>query len=299
LVPGLRWLVEAVKQEGGKICLQIVHGGAQIMGAQIMYDAVLPPRAPSAVKERATGNEPEEMTLEDIRQTVADFAEAARRAKEAGFDAVEIHAAHGYLLSEFLSPYSNRRTDAYGGPIENRARIIFEVYQAIRARVGSDYPVMIKINSADFDEVGLTPGDSLWVSRELSSMGINAIELSGGIPAAGELAPAREKINTPDKEAYFKNHAKELKPEIKCPLVLVGGLRSIEVIEEALTEGAADFFSLARPLISEPGLINRWRSGNRKRARCISCNKCLTAAVEEARLYCVAFAKKDRQSKGG
>jgi 2,4-dienoyl-CoA reductase-like NADH-dependent reductase (Old Yellow Enzyme family) len=291
LIPGLRKLVEAVHEEGGKIALQIVHGGSQLM-----FDPGIRAEAPSAVKERATGNNPSEMTLEDIRRTVGDFSEAARRAKEAGFDGVEIHAAHGYLLSQFLSPYSNRRTDVYGGPIENRARIIFEIYEAVRDRVGGDYPVMIKINSSDFDGVGLSLEDSLQVCMKLSGMGIDAIDVSGGIPAAGELSPAREKINTREKEAYFKVYARELKPLIRCPLVLVGGLRSLEVIEETFQEGAADFFSLARPLISEPNLINRWHSGEVRRARCISCNKCITAAQEEGRLYCVAFAKKDGQS---
>lgn len=291
-IPGLERLVNDVKQGGAKIALQLAHGGSQIM-----FDSGLTAQAPSAVKERATGNEPEEMSVSDIRQTVNDFAEAARRAKEAGFDAVQFHSAHGFLLSQFLSPYSNRRGDEYGGPIEKRARIIFEVYEAIRSRVGSDYPVMIKINSADFDTEGLGKDDSLWVSRELSAMGIDAVELSGGIPSAGELSPAREKINTREREAYFKKYAMELKPGLKCPLILVGGIRSLEVIEECCDVGAADFFSLARPLISEPGLINRWRSGDRRRARCISCNKCITAAIEEQKLYCVAFAKKDAQQK--
>jgi 2,4-dienoyl-CoA reductase-like NADH-dependent reductase (Old Yellow Enzyme family) len=293
LVPGLRKLVDAVHTEGGRIALQIVHGGSQRM-----FDPGLPPEAPSAVRERATGNDPGEMSLEDIRRTVSDFSKGARRAKEAGFDGVEIHAAHGYLLSQFLSPYSNRRTDAYGGSIEKRARIIFEIYEAVRDKVGSDFPVMIKINSSDFDGAGLNEEDSSLVSRKLSEMGIDAIELSGGIPAAGELSPAREKINTREKEAYFRAYAKKLKPGIKCPLILVGGLRSLEIIEETFHEGTADFFSLARPLVSEPDLIKRWLSGDRRRARCISCNKCMGAAQEEGRLYCVAFYKKDHQSPG-
>lgn len=288
LIPGLMRLTEAVHEHGGKIVLQIAHGGSQGM-----FDTGMPLEAPSAMKERATGNMPVEMTVEDIRRVVNEFAEAARRANEAGFDGVEIHAAHGYLLSQFLSPYSNRRIDEYGGSIENRARIIFEIYDAVRGKVGRDYPVMVKINSSDFDGgVGLSPEDSLWVCKRLSEMGIDAIELSGGIFASGELMPARPGINGPEKEAYFRDYARQFISHLKCPLILVGGIRSLDVMESIYREGAAQFFSISRPLISEPGLINRWQSGDRKKARCISCNKCFGAAVNEKKFYCVTFNKK-------
>ncbi|MBI1811411.1 MAG: NADH:flavin oxidoreductase, partial [Nitrospirae bacterium] len=250
LIPGLKRLTEAVHRQGGKIALQLGH---------VM---------------------PVEMSINDIKRVVNEFAEAARRAKESGFDGVEIHAAHGYLLSQFLSPYSNRRTDEYGGSIENRARIIFEIYDAVREKIGRDYPVMIKINSSDFDGgAGLSPEDSLWVCKRLSDMGIDAIELSGGILASGELMPARAGINSPEKEAYFRDYAKQFKLHLKCPLILVGGLRSLEVMEDIYREGSAQFFSISRPLISEPDLIKKWQSGDRKKARCISCNKCFGAAV--------------------
>ena len=285
LIPGLNRLTEAVHAQGGKIVLQIAHGGSQGM-----FDTGMPLESPSTVKERATGNVPVEMTIDNIKRVINEFADAARRAKEAGFDGVEIHAAHGYLLSQFLSPYSNRRTDEYGGSIENRARIIFEIYDAVRNKVGMDYPVMIKINSSDFDGgAGLSPEDSLWVCKRLSEMGIDAIELSGGIFASGELMPARVAINSPEKEAYFRDYAKQFKPHLKCPVILVGGLRSLNVMESIYREGAAQFFSISRPLISEPDIIKRWQSGDRKKARCISCNKCFGAAVNERKFYCVTF----------
>ena len=145
LVPGLSKLAGAVHEEGGKVVLQIAHGGSQGM-----FKSDTPKEAPSAVEERATHNMPVEMSKEDIERVVAGFAEAARRAKEAGFDGVQMHGAHGYLLSQFLSPYSNVRSDEYGGSIENRARAVFEVYEAIRDNVGPDYPVMIKINRIVF-----------------------------------------------------------------------------------------------------------------------------------------------------
>lgn len=277
-------LTKAVHDEGGKIAIQVAHGGSQCK-----VDTGMPMMAPSAVEERFTGNRPLEMSREDMRRLVDDFAEAGRRAKEAGFDGIELHAAHGYLLSQFLSPYSNRRTDRYGGSRQNRARIIFEVYEELRRKVGNEFPVMIKINVSDFDGVGLNSDDSSWVCRQLSEMGIDAIELSGGIPASGELFPIRTKIDRPEKEAYFRKEAEALQPHVKCPLILVGGLRSFEVIEDIHQSGTVQFFSLSRPLISEPDLIKRWMAGNRERARCISCNKCLVAAHKEGRLYCVVF----------
>ncbi|RMD60148.1 MAG: NADH:flavin oxidoreductase [Nitrospirae bacterium] len=284
LIPSLKRLTNSVHEINGKIAIQLAHSGSQGR-----YDTGEPPLAPSAVKERFTGNMPVEMTIDDINHVINCFAEAGLRAKRADFDGVELHAAHGYLLSQFLSPYSNRRKDKYGGPIQNRARIIFEIYEALRHKVGSDYTILIKINVSDFDGVGLEPEDSLWVCKELSNMGIDAIELSGGIPAAGDLFPLRTGIDSPEKEAYFRKEAEVFSSKIDKPIILVGGLRSLEVIEELYKKKVANFFSLSRPLISEPGLIKRWREGDRRPARCISCNQCLVAALKEKRLYCVAF----------
>jgi 2,4-dienoyl-CoA reductase-like NADH-dependent reductase (Old Yellow Enzyme family) len=292
LIPSLKRLTDAVHEQDGKIVMQIAHGGSQCV-----FNTGMPFEAPSAVKERFTEHMPVEMTDQDIRRVTGEFAESARRAKEAGFDGVQLHCAHGYLLSQFLSPYSNRRTDLYGGSIENRARIIFEVYEEIRKKVGNDYPIMIKINVADFDHEGLNPDDSLQVCENLSERGIDGIELSGGIPAAGDFMPIRKGISKPEKESYFRQWAEKFTPHLKCPVILVGGNRSLEVIEELYDKGIAQFFSFSRPLISEPALIKRWHEGDRKKARCISCNKCLGAAKEEGKLYCVHFNKKAEGSK--
>jgi len=284
LIPGLAELVRVAHEHGAKIVLQIAHAGSQTIAK-----TGLTPQAPSAVEDRMTRKVPVEMTPEDIGRVKSEFAEAASRGKEAGFDGVQLHGAHGYLISQFLSPYCNMRSDAYGGSIENRARMLFETYETIRDRVGSDYPVMMKINVSDFDDVGLTHDDSLWVCRKMSEMGMDAIELSGGVPAAGELSAARFAINSPEEEAYFRDYAKRFKPNLDCPVILVGGLRSIGVMEEIYREGSAQFFSLCRPFISEPDLINRWQSGDTKPARCISCNKCLTTAFMGEFLRCLAF----------
>jgi len=272
-MPGLQKLVAAAHKHGTKIMVQLVHAGAKRF-----YDSGFPAEGPSAVKDRTTQIEPVAMTLEDINETINDFAKAAALAKKSGFDAIQIHGAHEYLLSAFLSSYTNQRTDNYGGSIENRARIVFEVYQAIRNEVGQDFPVTIKINAEDLYDIGLSWNDSAWICQELSDMGIDAIELS--ISGGEEFLKMFSNITSTDKEAYLKSYARELKPRIKCPLILVGGLRSLEVMNELFEEGSVDFFSMSRPLISEPNLINRWQTGDRKKARCLSCNKCIFTLLQ-------------------
>lgn len=298
LMPGLKRLTAAVREEGGRIVAQIVHGGAQmeVDGPQGV-DGPLPPEAPSAVADQSSGKIPVELSKDDIARVVKHFADTALRAKECGFDAAQLHAAHGYLLSQFLSPYSNVRTDEYGGSIENRARAIFETYDAVRAKVGQDYPVMIKINAEDFDGVGLTAEDSLWVCEQLATRGIDAIELSGGTAAAEDKGTARSKITKPEQEAYFREHAKRLASRVACPIILVGGVRSLDVMEEIYNDGAAQFFSMSRPFISEPDLVNRWLSGDTAKARCVSCNRCFKTAHEPGTMYCAAFAKSDGLDK--
>ena len=280
--PGLQKLTGVVHNKGAKIMAQLVH-----TGAKRLFDPGFPAEGPSAVKERTSQIEPVAMTQEDINTTVNDFAAAAKIAMQSGFDAVQFHAAHEYLLSAFLSPYSNQRTDSYGGSIENRARIIFEVYQAVREAVGQSFPVTIKINAKDYYDVGLEWKDSAWVCRELSAMGIDAIELSAS--GGPDFFTIFSNIDNPEKEAYLESFAKEIKSQIKCPLILVGGFRSLEVVERVMREGAADFFSMARPLISEPDLIARWESGDRKKARCISCCKCLFSVLQNGTARCYTF----------
>lgn len=270
---GLKKLSTTAHDGGAKIMAQLVHAGSNRL-----FDPGFPPLAPSAVQNRSSQAMPVEMTEQDIADVVKDFAAAAKRAVEYGFDAVQIHAAHEYLLSEFLSPFSNLRTDQYGGSIENRARIIFEVYQAIRNAVGGSYPVTVKINAKEYYDDGLTWEDCSWVCRELAALGIDAIELSafGG----QDFFPVFSDITDPSREAYTEQLSKELKSQVDCPVILVGGIRSMGVIERLLNEQATDFISLSRPLISEPDLINKYQSGASSKARCISCNKCLFSVLQ-------------------
>jgi 2,4-dienoyl-CoA reductase-like NADH-dependent reductase (Old Yellow Enzyme family) len=282
LIPGLREMAARVHENNGKIVLQLAHGGFFAMGKLIGQPPLAPSDPPGVAKSPRRV-----MTVDDIKELVSAFAEGARRAREANFDGVQIHAAHGYLLSQFLSPAFNRRTDEYGGSIENRARFLIEALRAIRFIVGVDYPVLVKMNARDFIDKGLELDDSLKVALMLVKEGIDAIEISGGFLNGGKLNPSRMGIDSEEKEAYFREEAKAFKKEISIPLILVGGNRSFAVAEELVSGGITDCVSLSRPLIREPGLIKRWKAGDLAKARCISCNRCFGPGVTGQGVYCV------------
>jgi 2,4-dienoyl-CoA reductase-like NADH-dependent reductase (Old Yellow Enzyme family) len=288
--PEMKALTKAVHDEGGKICIQLVHAGGQTDTS----NAGRQPLAPSAVEVEQFPEMPVELTKRDICDIVTAFREGARRARAWGFDAVQLHGAHGYLINQFLSPLTNRRTDEYGGSIENRSRFLFEVYRKVRDTVGADYPVMIKLNAADNLEGGLEIDDAVYAAKRLSEAGINAIEVSAGTSASGESSPARQKINKPEREAYNLEPALRIKEAVSCPVMVVGGFRSYEVVEKTLRDGGMDYIAMARPLIREPDLTNRWLQGDHTPARCISCNSCFKPGLEEGGIYCV-IEKKERE----
>ena len=271
-----RKLTDMVHGYDSNIVMQIVYGGSQTRSAHLSSKIW----GPSAIKNESSGIVPIEMTKEDINYLIRSHAKAAARVKAAGFDGVEIHAAHGYLLSQFLCPHYNTRTDEYGGSIENRARIILQIYSEIRKEVGSDFPVLIKINSEDFMQDGLTSEESIIVCKMLADEKIDAIEVSGGnlsSPSviANNLGCIRTKVATSkEKESYFKEHAARLANDVSVPVILTGGNRHIEVMGDILHNTKISYFGLARPLICEPNLINIWSQANKKAPKCISCNKC-------------------------
>ena len=279
-IPGLKSMAETVHQAGGKIFLQLAHAGAQ---AIVRETAKGPSPFSASEKIPLSG----EMTKEDIKYTAEAFAAAALRAKDSGFDGVQLHSAHGYLLSQFLSPYYNKRTDEYGGSLENRARFLFETFELIRGKVGKDFPVIIKINSEDFLENGLTAEECLQICAMLEKAGLNGVELSGGTLNTPELNPSRKGDIKPDQETYYLNNAIEFKKQIKMPLILVGGIRYYDQAEKLVNKGITDFISLCRPLIREPALVKRWHAGDKSRAKCISCNLCFRPALTGKGLYCV------------
>jgi len=285
-------LTRAVHEAGGKIAIQLVHAGGQAHSKSTGTQPV----APSAVKVDQFPEMPAELSTQDIHDIVGAFGEGARRAKEWGFDGVQLHGAHGYLINEFLSPHTNLRGDDYGGSVENRRRFLMETFHAVREAVGDDYPVMIKLTAGDHLEGGLEIEEALLAVEALSSAGIDAIEISSGTAASGDLGPARKKINRPDREAYNLEAARRAKQAAACPIMAVGGFRSLDVCEKAISESGLDYIAMSRPLIREPDLPNQWRQGDRSPARCVSCNHCFGPGVDEGGIYCVP-EKKQREKK--
>ncbi len=292
LIKGLTKMTDAVHEAGGKIIAQLAHAGHFAIKALTKQ----PPHVVSNF-EGLSKSPRHELTKKDIKKLVVGFGKAAQRARTAGFDGLQIHSAHGYLLSQFLSPAYNRREDEYGGSIENRVRIHLEIYNAIRNTVGNDYPILIKINSEDYIDNGLSLEDSIAASKLLTDAGIDAIELSGGTLSSGKLSPSRSGINKEEKEAYFKEAAAAYKKTMDVPLILVGGMRSLNVAEKIINSGIADYISMCRPFIREPGLIKRWQSGDTSPAKCKSDNLCFGPAMEGKGIYCVTDElEKNKQS---
>ena len=289
LIDSYKKMVEKVHNEGSKIIMQINHAGAKASGKLTKSK----PFGPSSIEIKDCLN-CREMTISEVFQIIEDFKNAAVRAKNAGFDGVQIYASHGYLLSQFLSPFFNKRTDEYGGSIKNRARLILEILCAIRSVLGKKFTVIIKLNSEDFIEGGFTQSEMLQVASMLESTGIDAIELSGSISLKiSKYFSFREgRIDSKEEEVYYRDAAKLYKQEITVPLILVGGIRSYEVAKELVEKEQADYISLCRPLIREPGLIKRWQSGNTERATCISCNKCFPQSRSGKGIYCVLEKQK-------
>jgi 2,4-dienoyl-CoA reductase-like NADH-dependent reductase (Old Yellow Enzyme family) len=281
LIEGLRDMAAAVHEYGATIIMQLAHAGA--FAAERLTG--ITPWAASDVEGLAKRPR-HEMTIDDIRAVTLSFAEAAERAKTAGCDGVQIHAAHGYLLSQFLSPLYNRRTDEYGGGIQNRARFPLEVYRTIRSAVGPDFPVLAKVNCGDFVEGGLNTDDAVQFGRMLADAGLDALEISGGLLTGGRMSPSRM-VKNQEAEAYFRNEALSYRQVMNIPLILVGGIRSFETAEGLVDGGTVDFISMSRPFIREPDLVNRWRSGDRRTALCRSDNACFKPGMEGKGVYCV------------
>jgi 2,4-dienoyl-CoA reductase-like NADH-dependent reductase (Old Yellow Enzyme family) len=259
-----------VHELDGIIAIQLTHGGRQSFPILLGGNT---PLAPSAVYDTSTKIMPRAMTDTEIWEIVDAFGEAARRSRIAGFDAVQIHGAHGYLVSEFLSPYTNRRDDYWGGDEVRRFHFVEEVYKAVRREVGEDYPVLIKMNADDLLEGGLRIEETARIARRLQEQGIDAVEVSGGMYESGGKT-AQSDILTPGEEAYFRSAGGVFKKNLNIPVMLVGGMRSKAVMEDVLLKGETDLISLSRPLIREPDLPNKLREG-KEAADCISCNGCM------------------------
>lgn len=271
-IPELKIFSDLIHDHGANIVMQIAYGGSQT-NYQTENRIILGPSAVEQIRSKIT---PTPMKKEDIDYVVQSFASSARRVRDAGFDGVQLHAAHGYLLSQFLTPYYNRREDEYGGSIENRSRIICETLEAVRREVGPEFPVFIKMHCTDeMDDQGLVPEESLTVAKMLEERGISGIEFSGGYFSEDQSKrPDKQGIIDPENQSYYSEMVAAIAEELEVPVILVGGNREVEVMEEILNNTKIDYFSLSRTLFAEPDLPNKWEDGYRGKPRCIACGKC-------------------------
>ena len=278
-------LTEQVRAGGSRIFAQLNHAGSQ------SRDPAVDPIAPSAIPNAQHGRTPKEATEEEIAGIIDAFGRAAGRVRAAGFDGVHLHAGHGYLLTQFLSPYSNHREDGWGGSPENRRRLLLEIVRAMRNAVGDDFPLTVKLGMRDFVPGGLTLEEGLETAVALEGLRVDAIEVSAGLTSA-KMESAAQYVGlgrrraledmllhrlfaTPKPEGLFLEEARRLREAVQCPIILVGGLRTVERMESVVAEGIADFISLARPLIREPDLVRKIERGKRGWVECTSCNICL------------------------
>jgi 2,4-dienoyl-CoA reductase-like NADH-dependent reductase (Old Yellow Enzyme family) len=274
----------AVHARGAPIFAQLNHAGGQSRIPEVQ------PIAPSGVGNAQTGREPVEATTSDIRRIINAYRTSGAYVRAAGFDGVHLHAGHGYLLSSFLSPYSNRRHDEWGGSLKNRQRMILEVVRAVKEGAG-DLPVTVKLGMRDFVEDGLRLEDAIDTAQALTEEGVDAIEASAGITSPSiettqkYTAVTRRRAledgllhrvfaSTPP-EGYFVSEARVLRNAVSCPIIACGGLRTVEFMEAVLRDGVADFVSLGRPLIREPDLVNTIQAGRKGLVDCTSCNICM------------------------
>lgn len=249
------------------------------------------------VRQQSDATMCREMTSTDIRKTVKAFADASCLVKEAGFDGVQLHAAHGYLLSSFLSPHYNSRHDEYGGTPENRSRFLLEAIKAVRTSTGGNYPVLVKMNANDFLTNGMGIDDMIYTAVALEAAGVTAIELSGGTPESGKMIPARPGNIKPEDEGYYREDALYFKKKIGIPLILVGGFRTLAVAENFLRDGICDFIAMSRPFICEPDLIVRWKNRKQNYSSCNSDNLCYLPVHAGKGLYCLTQVRGKNQGK--
>ncbi len=239
MIPGLARLAEVIHRNGSKAAMQINHAGS----AALREVTGTTPVAPSAIANPRRGDMPREMTRKEIDAVVYAFKDAGRRVIEAGFDAVEIHAAHGYLLNQFLSPLTNRRTDEYGGVLSNRIRIHLQVIEAVRSAVGPDFPIQIRLGASDYTEGGTTLEDSKIAARALEKAGVDVIHISGGF--IGYTPPGLS------GQGYFAPLSEAIKSVVSIPVILTGGITEVEAAEKLLKEKKADLIGVGRAILQD------------------------------------------------
>ena len=284
-IPGLRELAKSIKRGGAKSCVQLCHGGISCVRSVTGS----PPVGPSRVSYEIThasekeGETAEELTLEQIHQLIEAFIAGAARAREAGFDAVEIHGAHGYLVSNFFSPDVNHRTDSYGGDIRNRARFCEEIVRGIKERVDRRFPVITRLNCRDYMRRGLEFPDAIAASQILEKAGADAIHLSGGVHSS---IPFMIGAHMSIPAGVFVKYAAELKKQIRVPVIAVNRIHDPDLAEEVLERGDADMVAMGRALLADPHLPAKAKKGDLEDiVPCLSCNECF-ASLYAGRIAC-------------
>ena len=313
-IDDLRKLTDIVHENGARIIAQLNHGGRQCDPKVIGQT----PLCPSPVKDRLTGIRPREITVEEIGKVIEAFAEAASRVKRAGFDGVQLNAAHGYLINQFLSAHTNRRKDGWGGSLENRMRFVIEIVQAIRDQVDKDFPILAKINSRDNIKNGVTLPESIALSKKLDEIGIDALEISGGIKESGftttrgdipediltknfnpierlifKFVRGKLKKAAQFQEGYHLPQAAAIKKSVRVPIILVGGLRNRAMMEAVLEQGNADLVAMSRPFIRQPNLVDRfYKKPASESVTCVNCNRCTVEIIMNSKpLRCYYSSK--------
>jgi 2,4-dienoyl-CoA reductase-like NADH-dependent reductase (Old Yellow Enzyme family) len=278
-------LTELVHSNDAKIVMQLAYGGTKTthnVGERVIY-------APSEVCERGTQTLGKAMTKDEIDYIIKAFAQASRRAQQSGFDGVEIHAAHSYLINQFLSPYYNQRQDEYGGSLDNRIRLLVEIYAEIRKLVGNEYPILVKLTASEFFDGGLTFDETRIICKKLAAIGVDAIIISGNIhgKASTMIGESFDGYNI-QQQGYFHEYGQVISAEVNVPIITVGGLSDISAIEEIANTTNIQCFAISRPLLAEPHLIKRWKEGNRAPVDCERCSKCRTRRGN----FCVVHKKR-------
>ena len=307
-IPKYQKLVELVHKNNSKIAMQICHCGRQTTKDMTGTQTI----APSAVKDNMLLDKPRAMSERDIGRIIEDFGKAAKRVKDSNFDAVQVHGAHGYLISSFLCPHTNRRKDKWGGSIENRMRFVSEIYKSCRDKVGDDYPIFIKMSAYDKMKNGLKQEEGIIMAEMIASMGFDGIEVSCGIGEDGgstlrgdfpidiilEKIPSYKKSNPffkfilrhlgekiikplPFSQSFNRKAAKEIKSKVKIPIFLVGGMTDPIVMEDVIEKGDADYISLSRALINNPNFPNKIKEGSKEPSKCLHCNLCMYNIMAE------------------
>lgn len=294
-IEGQKKLVDAIHEYSDvKIASQLNHTGNNPMkpGAELI--------GPSVSYNPMFRTECRELKTEEVEQIIKNFISAGSRAYQIGYDLVQIHGAHGYLLSDFISPFTNKRTDDYGGSTQKRCKILVDIYNGFRDVIGKEFPIFIKLNTQDFIPGGLSFEEGKEIVKILINTGFDAIELSCGRVnvkyTGGKYYPALTNIS-PDNENYFLPYVKEIKPIMNNrPIILMGGIKNPISAEEILKEKSADLISMGRPFLHEPDLPNRWKSGDATPAKCISCNQCAKTGMSGP-IYCPVKKKAEKRRK--